>query len=255
MDELERTLERTREDEQRAAEIERQQEEAKRQTAAELVAELHWSEEYKFLFSQEEARLVPFDQEERTDHLEVIGPITVEAVALAKEGRAGEVTAIDAIGCFMTEEQAAEVRAALVFEDTRDRAAELVAAGAAPPQTEDFRVVGCVLSAGEKALDTVASVAEAILDLFDPPKPRQITPQELWASKEAEREYVAQLEAETRETEALDRIAGQIQKDKLISYADLLHLGRDSLEQLKERGDDGLRDMVRQRQDEQERER
>lgn len=117
----------------------------------------------------------------------------------------------------------------------------------------DLRVAGCTLKSAGKVLDKVADVAEAILSFFDPPKPRVITPAELWASKEAQRERVAQLKEQSRETEALGRIADQIQKDKLISYADLLHLGRDSLEQLKARGDDGLRDMIHQREQENER--
>lgn len=121
------------------------------------------------------------------------------------------------------------------------------------PKRAGLRVVGCALKVGGKAADTVAKVAESILSLFAPPIPRKITPAELWASKEAQRERVAQLEEHRKEGAVLDRMAETIRKDKTVTYADLASLGRESLEELKMRGDDGLLSLIHSREKEHER--
>lgn len=112
------------------------------------------------------------------------------------------------------------------------------------------RVVGGVSKIADAALDTVAGVAELILGLIDPAPRRHITPEELAASKVARDELKAQREAEREERRAIDRIAKQIEADKPVERTDLEKLGREKLEDLKERGDAALLDMVRQREEE-----
>ncbi len=112
------------------------------------------------------------------------------------------------------------------------------------------RVAGGASKIADAALDTVAGVAELILGFLDPAPRRYITPEELAASKSARDELKAQRAAEREERQAIDRIAKQIEADKPVERTDLEKLGREKLEDLKERGDDALRDMVRQREEE-----
>jgi hypothetical protein len=116
-----------------------------------------------------------------------------------------------------------------------------------------LHVAGGMMNAAGKILDKVADVAEAVLSLFDPPAPRKITPQELFASEAARRERKAQIEAEKERQAALGRIRESIRQTKTVMANDLHYLSRDDLEQLKAKGDDYLRDIIRQNEAEQKR--
>lgn len=118
-----------------------------------------------------------------------------------------------------------------------------------------LRVVGCTLNATGRALEKVADVAEGILNFFDPPAPRVITPAEMYKSKEAEKEYAQQLAEKKERNKAIERIAETTRKDKCLRFEDLRALSRTDLEQIRERGDDAIAAMCRRREQELERER
>lgn len=107
----------------------------------------------------------------------------------------------------------------------------------------------------DAGFDMVAQAADLLIGAFNPAPSRKISPQELAASKEARDELRSQREAQAEERKALDRMAKQVEADKPVEMTDLAKLGREKLEDLRERGDAALRDMLRQREEELERQR
>lgn len=189
------------------------------------------------------------------DQLKGVDPATVPDVRLAAAAnKMAEGLKADAKA-----EQREERRAALQEQREQLTPAKAVKAlgdikheiGSA--STDTFRVVGAGFDAAHKVMDKLADVAEAILSLFDPPAPRKISAQELAASKAARTERAAQIAERRERDEALDRIAHTAWKDRTVRYSDLVSLQREDLEQLKHRGDDGLRAMVELRERERER--
>lgn len=118
-----------------------------------------------------------------------------------------------------------------------------------------LRVMGGMANKAGKVLDKVADVAEAILDMFDPPTPRKITPQELFASKQARAEREAQLEAEKERGAALDRMAESVRKSKTVTVSDIRAMNRNDLEAIRDKGGDHILLLIRQREKEQRQER
>lgn len=162
------------------------------------------------------------------------------------EGRAADKLRAELSGARLTDQ---EKRDQIALQKLSKTAAQIEGRA----ERGALRVIGCTLNKAGAVLDGVAKVAEAILDLFAPPVPRKITPQEMARSKEAFEEYKTQLRAEEKATAALDRISEQVRQDKTLTYADMASLGRASLEELKMRGDDALIAMCRRREEENER--
>lgn len=113
-----------------------------------------------------------------------------------------------------------------------------------------FRVIGQMANKAGKAVEKVSDVAEAIIDIFDPPVPRKITPQEMFANKEAQAERKAQLEAEKERNEALGRMAESIRKSKSVTLSDMRAMSRSDLEGMRDRGGDYIMLLIRQREKE-----
>ena len=118
-----------------------------------------------------------------------------------------------------------------------------------------LRVIGGFTNKAGKVLDKVADVADAFIEMFDPPTPRMFTPQELFASKQAQAERKAQLEREKERGAALDRMAESVRKSRAVSASDLRAMNRNDLEALRDKGGDYIMMLIRQREQEQKRER
>lgn len=115
-----------------------------------------------------------------------------------------------------------------------------------------------VASVATKAAEKVANIAAELLDILGP-APRPITWKESRANEAAQQEYQAQQKAERERNYALDKIIHDRNTGKNLNPEnmrdELRKLGRDDLEMIKARGDDGIKHLIDERERERQRER
>ena len=84
---------------------------------------------------------------------------------------------------------------------------------------------------------------------------RKVTPAEIRQNPALRREHYARLVAEQQRGEALDHIREDMNASRNLNASDVRHLNRKDLEKIRNKGDDGMKEIVQQHERQRERER
>ena len=249
-------------------EIEPEQSQIANEVIYSAVHSMGFSQEYWMKFERgkeglENLELVSREKEEEMTKEEKAGfffhAISEDAVNKMKQGRVDEVAEVhykEDKEIFISKEQKLDIQKIIEDKEQQAQKSGAVIKGVGVKAKAGFEMTVAAFQKGFTVVfDKIADVAEAILDIFDPPTPRLFTPQELFASKQAQAERKAQLEREKERGAAIDRMAESIRKTKAVSVSDLRAMNRNDLEALRDKGGDYIMMLIRQREQEQKRER
>lgn len=153
--------------------------------------------------------------------------------------------------------RAHDARARARLEAQRDAAPsgeptlETVVTSAGHVAASGIRVASAVVG---QVAERLVAVVEGVLDILVPPPPR-VTSRALLGDAASRRAYVAQQVADQQAQRALERIAADMAQGRALSRADVQAMPYDELVNIRDRGDEVLRALVRAREQTREAER